>query len=204
MPHPLLQGQSLLLKIMYGNCRKLGSLNCNKEEHKEVCGCTRRQGIPGTWLNTPILLQTSCRMLGKLPALCSVPTCNTEIPTPLACLCPLLISVSLEQIPDPERDTYQPKVIQLMSPRQFLICRVLLGLLPRVVLSAVLLLFCQIITLWCLGPFNLPQCKSKRKRLLVNYLLLLIEGRFLGKQGTRRTSSCHWRIAWKTGCSAVG
>lgn len=56
---------------------------------RAVCDCARRQGIHGIWVNFPILLQTSCKTLGKLPALCSVPTCNTEIPAPLACLCPL-------------------------------------------------------------------------------------------------------------------
>lgn len=37
---------------------------------REVCDCARRQGIHGIWVNFPILLQTSCKTLGKLPALC--------------------------------------------------------------------------------------------------------------------------------------
>lgn len=98
---------------------------------------------------------------------------------------------------------YQPKVIPRMSPRWFLICRVLLGLLPCVVLSAVLLLSCQNTALWCLGPFNLLQCKKRGKGCLWITCCCWSRGGLQGCLFQQENKLFHWGTAWKTGCSAV-
>lgn len=47
------------------------------------------------------------------------------------------------------------------------------------------------------GTFKLTPVQNKGETLLVNYLPLLIWGRFQRRWSRRRINSCHWRISWE-------
>lgn len=126
-----------------------------------------------TFMRSGIISQYCCRLPAWTRASC-LPSAQyppvTEVPVPLACLYPLQVPISLEQRPN----SYAMESLKLVGPNtgvdkamgEVWKSRGQICLLPCVVLCAVPFLLCQNAMLWCLGLFNLLQCKTRGKHCL--------------------------------------